>query len=791
MIHYIDPLTRFGSRLMELEKPYRYTGGEYGTYRKKGILNTAIIFPDLYELGMSNQAFRIIYNGLNRIDDISCDRAFAPAPDFEKLLKEEELPLYGLDTGIALCDTDLLLFTLGYELGITGLLSVLGSSCIALRCSDRSEKDPIVIMGGPCVSNPLPYSLFVDAFWIGEAEAGFFDLAQEVLKLKKSAAARIDIFNMIKEHPHIWTPGKTGVRRAIDPCFGKSAGNPVVFPVSSTKTVQNNGVVEIMRGCPNGCRFCHAGMWYRPMRQKRADIVLDEVEKVITMGGYREISLSSLSSGDYMHIDKLIDSLNKRYNDRHISFQLPSLKVSGFSLPLLAKISTVRKSGLTFAVETPEEMDQLAINKQVSINEIISIINESKKYGWRSIKFYFMLGLPLSKPGFPLGKPELPNTQEELLIVDFIKEAGKETGIKFHINIGIFVPKPHTPYQWAAQLDEDTAWEKLYFIKDKLKQKGHKVSIHNPFISLLEGIFTRGTETAGLLAEIAYKNGCRLDAWSEYIKLDVWKKILDENNSEIQFVTKKKNKSDILPWAIIDSRVGESYLKRQETYSLERKITSPCIINCTERCGICSNDTEIVYNSIHDEVSLTNKDISLAKNDNITLRMLLLFSKQDSAVFIPHLGVLESFSAAIVRSEIKARFTYGYNPLLKIDFASPAPLGLCCNGEIAYIDIIEPIENDQFVKKINTFLPLGLNVIKSELFIIPFGGKKHSPASLLWGYNYYGSIIPVKDEKKHRQELQGQKNIYGIVRDGVLAKNPDTGEPEDYFKVYQRLYPAH
>ena len=792
MIHYIDPLTRIGSRLMELEKPFRYTGGEYGSYKKKGILNTVIVFPDLYELGMSNQAFRIIYNGLNCIDDISCDRAFAPAPDFEKLLMEEGIPLYGLDTGIILCDADLLLFTLGYELGITGILSVLECSGIALRCADRGKSDPIVIMGGPCVSNPLPYSLFIDAFWIGEAEAGFFSLAKDLLEMKKSGAKRIDIFNKIKEHPHIWVPGKTGVRRIIDINFGQVAGNPAVFPISSTKTVQHNGVVEIMRGCPNGCRFCHAGMWYRPMRQKRSDIILDEVEKIISLGGYREISLSSLSSGDYSHIDSLIDSLNSRYNERHISFQLPSLKVSGFSLPLLAKISKIRKSGLTFAVETPEEMDQLAINKQVSFREIISIINESKKYGWRSIKFYFMLGLPLSKPKLPLGNPGLANTQDDSLIVDFIKRAGKETGIKFHINIGIFVPKPHTPYQWAAQLDEDSAWKKIYFIKDNLKPKGHKISIHNPFISLLEGVFTRGTETAGLLAETAYKKGCRLDAWSEHIKMDIWKNILYEQKAEIDSILSEKNTSEKLPWLIIDSRVGENYLKNQKLLSNDRKITSPCITNCTDSCGICSNEQKIVYNTIHSEVNIIKNSLSSDKNreNSETFRLLFSFSKNNSAVFIPHLGLIECFSAAIMRADLPVKYTYGFNPLVKIDFASPAPIGLCCNAEIAYLDLYTKVDTEEFKKKLNIYLPNDLKVSQSQVFYIPFGTKKYSPASLLWGFKYYGLFIPAKEEKKHRISLQNKDTIYGIIREGVLAKNIENGEPEDYFSVYQKLYPA-
>ncbi|MCL1928416.1 MAG: TIGR03936 family radical SAM-associated protein [Treponema sp.] len=778
-----------------MEKPARYTGGEYGIYAKEGILRTAIVFPDLYELGMSNQAFRIIYNGLNQLEDISCDRAFAPAPDFEKLLMETGFPLYGLDTGIALADTDLLLFTLGYELGITGILSVLDCSRIALRSAERNPSDPIVIMGGPCVSNPLPYSLFIDAFWIGEAEAGFFDLAKELLVLKKQGATRSDMLDKIIAHPHIWAPGKNSVKRAIQAEFGSIKQKAAVFPISSIRTVQHHGAVEIMRGCPNGCRFCHAGMWYRPMRQKSADLIMEEAESFIKIGGYREISLSSLSTGDYCHVDSLITALNTRYGRQHISFQLPSLRVSGFSLPLLAKVSEVRKSGLTFAVETPVEADQFSINKQVTLNEVISIINEAKKNGWRGIKFYFMVGLPLRL---------MEENTEEALIADFIHEAGKATGCHFHLNLGTFVPKPHTPYQWASQLDEDTAWSKFHYLQDVLKPKGHKVSVHNPFMSLLEGIFSRGTEISGTIAETAYKQGCRLDAWSDYFHSAIWRKTLNENVVFVNSIIGEKDKSNYLPWSFVKSGVGESYLNIEHQQSIEQSITLPCTENCTHHCGICSVDERIVKNSIHnkalfDECSLNNEsknisevELSQHKPDGDTFRMLFSFSKKGTAVFVPHLGLIEVFSSALIRSGLNALYTKGFNPLLKIGFASPAPVGLECSGEIACIDMSCVSEKKQFILKLNESLPVGFTVTEAELFIIPGGAKKYSPAAILWGFCYGDdTIIPFKEEKSYRRSMSSEANFFSIVRRGMLAKNPATAEVEDYFKLYRKLYPSH
>ena len=801
-IQYIDPLKDIGASLLSVEKPARYTGGEYGRLcaHDAGALKTIIAFPDLYEIGMSNQALRILYNRLNRMDGISCDRAFAPAPDFEALLKSKGLPLYGLDTGISLKSADLLMFTLGYELGMSGLFAMLELSGIPLHCHDRQDDDPVIIMGGPCVSNPLPYSGFIDAFWIGEAEGGFFELAASLADIKKSGGKRQDLFKRLLEHPSVWAKGKGRAVRAVDGDFSARKGGPAIFPVPSMKVVHQHGSVEIMRGCPNGCRFCHAGCWYRPMRQKDAHIIEEETEAFIRLGGYREISLSSLSSGDYQHLDSLIENLNSKFRGQRISFQLPSLKVSSFSLNLLEKISEVRKSGLTFAVETPSDFWQMALNKKVAEEDVVSILREAKRRGWRIAKFYFMVGLPLGADG-------LASEEEE--IAAFVERTARQTGMRFNINIGAFVPKPHTPFQRAGQLSREEAERKLSFLRARLKPQGHKVGVQDPLLSVIEGMASRGDERAGELFEEAYRLGCRLDSWSEYLKRDVWGALVEKHKSLIDEILCGKDGASSLPWGCIESGITARHLENELARSREREITLPCMKNCTNPCGVCSKSASIVQNNIQYKAKPQSITIATEKKpDPATFRMLFSFSKQGTAVFQPHLCLIEIFAMAFVRANIPVLYSQGFNPLPRLDIASPLSLGISARGEIATIDMEGFFAADKFKEAINPLLPDGLAVAEAMNVFIPSGAKRHSVSSLLWGYVYAGKdgndLVKAGEEKPYRASRTGAGgSVYGLERLSVLARELPTrgasneraadsggGAGESYFDAYRRLYPV-
>ncbi len=713
--------------LLQVNKPARYTGGEFGSYRKYGCpLNMAISYPDLYEIGMSNTALKVLYNIFNGIDGVNCERVFAPAPDFEEKLREAKIPLYTLETGIPLKKLDIIAFTIGYELTGTNVLNIVDMGGIPLEAEERGDDDPIVIAGGPGVTNPEPFGKIFDAVFIGEAEDAYEPLLEEVINIKKRGGKRSEILALFESKSFIWTQNKKErVHRAIWSDFGKRVYPAARGPVPSIKAIQNNGVVEIMRGCPNGCRFCHAGIYYRPQREKDIELILKEIDTLVHTYGYREITLLSLSSGDYSVMPRLITYLNKKYASYGVSFAFPSLKVSSFSLNLLSGLNEVRKSGLTFAVETPLPQWQADMNKVATIESIVEIIREAKKLGWRVAKFYFMIGLPVSGGGC-----------EEKEIVDFILQVYNQTRIQLNINVGTFVPKPHTPFQYAAQLTEEESWKKLSYIKDSLRGHPIKVSYHSPFLSYLEGIFSRGDGRASDLLIKAFKMGTRLDAWDEYSRLDVWKQVLAEADWDVQDeVCRQREPDEPLPWDNVSMGISSSFFKNEWQRLGTNTFTPICGPDCDHNCGICGTKTTV--RNIDQNVEFPPLPPEEPIPEGIS-RIYFVFAKRSEQIFLGHLDLMGMMEKSIQRAGFFIEFSQGFNPKPRLEFAHPLSLGIVSEGEIASINIHGTTDAQTFIQNMNRSLPWGLEI--KEAYVVPkevYKAKKiQSLMSLYSGSQY-------------------------------------------------------
>jgi radical SAM family uncharacterized protein len=732
-IRRFDPIADFGGRLLQVEKPARYLGGEVGSIRKNGddLFNIALCFPDLYEIGMSNNAIRILYSGLNAKPSVRAERVFAPAPDFERLLAESGTPLYTLESRLFLCDVDMLCVSLGYELAATSLLAVLESGRIPIRAEERGEGDPIVIAGGPAATNPHPLAAFLDAAFIGEAEAGFFDLADELGDIKRVGASRSDILDRLSKVDAVWMPARQGkggkkARRAVFPEFTETPAS-TAFPLPTVKTVQDHGSVEIMRGCPNGCRFCHAGYYYRPQREKPYELIKAEVEELVSKGGYREITLSSLSSGDYSGIGSLLDRLNAEYSTRMVSFQLPSLKVNSFTLPIIGKLAEVRKSGLTFAVETPVEAWQMSINKEVSFERTVAILAEARAFGFKQAKFYFMIGLPV--PGRGMGEAEA--------IIDFFERLQSRFSIQINVNVGVFVPKPHTPYQWAAQLSENEALEAIGYLRTELRKfRNIKLSYHSPFISQLEGLIARGDERVGELIFSAYQKGARLDAWEEHFNRELWRSVIEAAAwPAIEDFRKEREKDSPLPWDDVSLLVSPAAFAKELKKSIGGETTSPCIKECTDRCGVCGKELGISKNVEDQNANRAIERLAHARRAPVG-RMIFRYCKLNSSSYLQHLSIVDAFYRAFAVAGIDIAYSEGFNPMPRLETTQPIPIAIESEAEVASVLLHEEISSNDFFSSVNLHLPSGLRVEEAFYYPIVEGKKQRTIGSLEWGSEY-------------------------------------------------------
>ena len=597
--------------LMTIDKPARYIGNEINSVVKdtsKVDIRFAMCFPDVYEIGMSHLGIQILYDMFNKREDTWCERVYSPWPDLHEIMKEKQIPLFGLESQEPIKNFDFLAMTLQYEMCYTNILQILDLSQIPLRSKDRTEKDPLVIGGGPCSYNPEPIADFFDIFYIGEGETRYDDLFDLYKQMKKDGRSRQEMLHEIAKIPGMYVPSlytvsykEDGTIDTFAPIYDdvpKTIKKEIEMDLSTSvypekpvvpfiKATQDRIVLEIQRGCIRGCRFCQAGMIYRPNREKSVARLKELAEQMIASTGHDEISLSSLSSSDYPELEELINYLIDECGKKKINISLPSLRIDAFSLDIMQKVQDIKKSSLTFAPEAGTQRLRNVINKGLTVDNIMNGSKQAFEGGWNKVKFYFMLGLPTETEEDMRGIPELAN-DVAMLYYDTVPKENRKGKCQITISTSFFVPKPFTPFQWARMYPPGEYLRRAKIVNDHVKEMHNHKSIrynwHEADVTVLEGVLARGDRRLCDTILYVYEHGGYFDAWNEYFDYDRWLEAFAATGIDPDFYTmRERDLDETLPWDFIDVGVTKEFLKREWKTALGETVTP----NCRMRCSAC------------------------------------------------------------------------------------------------------------------------------------------------------------------------------------------------------------
>lgn len=598
--------------LMKIEKPARYIGGEVNAVTKKLDdidVRFAMCFPDVYEIGMSHLGIQILYDMFNRRDDVWCERVYSPWVDLDKVMREEKIPLFALESQDPVRDFDFLGITIQYEMCYTNILQVLDLACIPLHAKERTEEDPIVIGGGPCAYNPEPIAEFFDMFYIGEGETVYDELLDTYKENKKNGGSRMDFLEKACQIDGIYVPMFYDVTYhedgTIDQFFPVNKHAPsvihkqVVMDVTNTtypqapivpyiKVTQDRVVLEVQRGCIRGCRFCQAGMLYRPTRERDVETLKQYAYHMLKNTGHEEISLSSLSTSDYSELKELVTFLIDNFKNKGINISLPSLRIDAFSLDVMSQVQDIRKSSLTFAPEAGSQRMRNVINKGLTEEDIISGAGQAFEGGWNKVKLYFMLGLPTE-------------TEEDMEAIAVLADKvarryyeipkdQRNGKCQITASSSFFIPKPFTPFQWAPMLNHEDYIERAAIVKhaflNQLNKKSLRYNWHDAEVSVLEGVFARGDRKIASVIEEAYRMGCIYDSWSEQFDNDKWMRAFDNTGIDIGFYNlRERGEDEVFPWDFIDIGVTKKFLRREWDRAMKGEVTPNCRMQCSG-CGV-------------------------------------------------------------------------------------------------------------------------------------------------------------------------------------------------------------
>ena len=759
-----------------IERPSRYLGNEINIIKKdpdRVKLKFALVFPDLYEIGTSHFGLQILYSILNKKKEVYAQRVFSPGIDMEEYLRALRIPLMSLETKIPVCDFDLIGFSILSELNYTNILNILDLAGIPFYSSQRDDSYPLIVGGGPCTCNPEPVADFFDIIVVGDGENVILEIADTWLKFKENQNnGKESLLKLMSKIEGVYIPAffkpeydgngiqtlrpkfsnYTKVTRAI----AKNL-DTLPFPdapiVPYGKPVHDRLRLEVARGCTRGCRFCQAGMIYRPVRERSMETLLGLSEKALGKTGYEDISLLSLSTGDYECIIPLMQRMMEKCETRHIAVSLPSLRAGTLTPELMSLIKKVRKTGFTIAPEAGTQRLRKFINKNISEKEIIETVQDSFDLGWQVIKLYFMIGLPSER------KEDIQG------IVDLVKKLRK---IKVHkgkfgkinVSVSTFIPKPHTPFQWEPQLSLNEAKERISWIKSNLKMPGIRFKWQNPETSMLEGLFARGNRQLSRLLVSAHKKGCKFDGWSDRFDFKLWQEACEDTGVEIDYFNRRKRDIDEpLPWDHIDTKVSKDFLKEEREKAENLESTGDCRRGDCKGCGVC--DFEIIEPIVF-ESSKKQKSVKTEKSENKFYRKLKVsFSKTGKAKYFGHLELVNIMFRAIKRADIEIKYSQGFHPKPKVSFEDPLALGIESEIENMYFAVSHLIKSEEVVQRLNKQLPEGLEILACT------EAPSKAEINRLNGFTYR---IRIKDFDFDKSAIQKFKNKEVVIVERLNKK---------------------
>lgn len=716
--------------LAQVNRPSRYSGNEFNIIKKdwqKICLRVALVFPDLYEIGMSHQGLQILYHLLNGHPEVLAERAYTPAPDLEQLLRSSDQPLFSLETKHPLGEFDMLGITLPYELCYTNILTVLDLAGLPFRSSERNESHPLVIGGGPCAFHPEPVADFFDAILLGDGEEAIIEIADLLLGAKKDGCSRPEVLARLAAVEGVYVPtffqpnydatgsfagmigkdGRSSVRRRILADIEDTGGDLPLVPLG--KIVHDRLAIEIARGCTRGCRFCQAGIIYRPVRERSPERILELARKGIAETGFDELALLSLSTGDYSCISEVLVELMDRLVADRVSVSMPSMRVGTLTPEIMDQIKRVRKSGFTLAPEAGTDRLRQVINKGITEADLLKTSRAAFGLGWKLLKFYFMFGLPTE-------------TEEDLAAIPVLAKKALQTadqgGRRINISVATFVPKPHTPFQRVRQLSVDEGFARIDFLKKAVRGKSFQLKWGDPRQSFMEGVMSRGDRRLSILIEEAWRQGARLDAWTEHFHLDIWRTAAENLGIDLDSYLRARSDEEMLPWSHLDSGVDPEFIESEQQKALEGLYTPDCRVHGCQKCGLCDFERikpVVVGNcTIKTRIGAVTSDTCTPENGGRYFYRIT-YSRLGMARFLGHLEVIQIFYRVLRRVGLPMNFSQGFNPSPRVTFSPALPLGTESQAEylVAEVNSIlsERVTKDAF----NLELPGGFKVESVKL----------------------------------------------------------------------------